>query len=577
MRPSPGPRRRSTASDLVASPVAPEPAALEGLEPRTLMSFVPSLGFIPDQTVLAGSPLFVPLSGRDPDGGPVTYTATSSNTGVVGTSLQPRGNRSLRMVTSKGTMQFSLFENLAPRVTSRIIQLANSNFYNGVIFHRVINNFVIQGGDPTGTGSGGSNLGDFDDQFHPDLQHNRTGLLSMAKSGDDTNDSQFFITEGPQRNLDFNHSIFGVLTSGELVRDAISNVAVDGSDKPTTPVTMTDVSVVVDTQTGVLMLKVPPGVASGTSTITVTARDAEGKTALRTFTVTVQADNKNGAPYLRDIPPLRTEKNQPFTFRLQGVDVEGSEMYFDALEDDPNRNFTVTRNTTTGVVTVTPPTDFTGNLRVLVGVRGATAADTVDAFDRQIVTVRVVNPVAPDVAEFGLGDDTAARAKPVVVNGAPRARNIDSFSDLDWVKFTIAQKSNVTIRAAGVNGEDVQLLLRGPTAANVVPGVPNAAVALEGAQQTVLTRAGTRSLNPGTYWVRVDGRGSVVPTYTIQVQAVAVASAPALARATSDETAAAALAEHLRRQAADDTRRADDKRDDADVLLESEPILPFLA
>jgi cyclophilin family peptidyl-prolyl cis-trans isomerase len=81
---------------------------------------------------------------------------------------------------------------------------------------------VIQGGDPTGTGSGGSPLGDFDDQFHVDLQHNRTGILSMAKSFDDTNDSQFFITEGAQRHLDFNHSIFGILVEGESVRQSIS-------------------------------------------------------------------------------------------------------------------------------------------------------------------------------------------------------------------------------------------------------------------------------------------------------------------------------------------------------------------
>src|SRR5690606_19222892 len=96
----------------------------------------------------------------------------------------------------------------------------------GLKFHRVLNNFVIQGGDPLGNGTGGSTLGDFDDQFHLDLQHNRTGVLSYAKSADDTNDSQFFITEGPQRFLDFNHSVFGQLVEGETVRQGISNTAV---------------------------------------------------------------------------------------------------------------------------------------------------------------------------------------------------------------------------------------------------------------------------------------------------------------------------------------------------------------
>ena len=129
-------------------------------------------------------------------------------------------------------MTFELFEDRAPRTTARIIQLAQSGFYDDVIFHRVINDFVIQGGDPDGTGTGGSGT-DFDDEFTPLLQHTSTGLLSMAKSSDDTNDSQFFVTEGPQRRLDFNHSVFGRLTTGEALRDAISNVPTGAGDKPT--------------------------------------------------------------------------------------------------------------------------------------------------------------------------------------------------------------------------------------------------------------------------------------------------------------------------------------------------------
>ena len=109
----------------------------------------------------------------------------------------------------------------APLTSREIWDLAAEGFYDGLDFHRVVPNFVIQGGDPTGTGSGGSTLGYFDDQYHLELQHNRTGVLSYAKSTDDTNDSQFFITEGPQRFLDFNHSVFGQLVEGESNRDAI--------------------------------------------------------------------------------------------------------------------------------------------------------------------------------------------------------------------------------------------------------------------------------------------------------------------------------------------------------------------
>ncbi|MGH9390969.1 MAG: peptidylprolyl isomerase, partial [Vicinamibacteria bacterium] len=193
----------------------------------------PTLPPIGEVQLLGGSPLFLTL---DAEGeGRLTYTVETSDALVSATVL--RDNRSLRMqVAGFGEMVFALFDFAARRATDRIVELADSGFYDGVIFHRVINNFVIQGGDPTGTGSEGSPLGDFDDQFHVDLQHNRTGILSMAKSFDDTNDSQFFITEGAQRHLDFNHSIFGVLVEGESVRESISAVAVGAEDRPVTNV-----------------------------------------------------------------------------------------------------------------------------------------------------------------------------------------------------------------------------------------------------------------------------------------------------------------------------------------------------
>ena len=214
----------------------------------------PFIAPIEDVTLLSGSPLHIPLDGYDPNGGELTFTASSDNASLISTFI-PVGNRSMRISVGSpsgagpnalipnanyGEMVFQLFDGRASRVTDQIVALAESGFYDNVRFHRVLNNFVIQGGDreddengaPVGTG--GSPLGDFDDQFHVDLQHNRTGLLSMAKTDDDTNDSQIFITEvnptssvvGP-RHLDFNHSIFGLLTEGEAVRETVSNVPVD--------------------------------------------------------------------------------------------------------------------------------------------------------------------------------------------------------------------------------------------------------------------------------------------------------------------------------------------------------------
>ena len=135
---------------------------------------------------------------------------------------------------------------------------------------------MIQGGDPLGTGTGSSDLPDFDDQYHVDLQHNTTGVLSMAKSQDDTNNSQFFITEGTSRHLDFNHSIFGQLVEGESNRQAISNTAVDGSNRPRITVTMQSVDVFNDVENAMLMLKAPEG-TSGSANVTVTVEDTDGQ------------------------------------------------------------------------------------------------------------------------------------------------------------------------------------------------------------------------------------------------------------------------------------------------------------
>ena len=249
----------------------------------------PVLNNIQDVTVIAGSPLFVPLNASDADGDTLSFTAAAADTTVLSTDI-PEGNRSLRFsVENFGDMVFELYDHLAPRATERIATLAEQGFYDGITFHRVIDGFVIQAGDPTGTGTSGSTLGDFDDQFHVDLQHNQTGILSMAKTTDDTNDSQFFITEGAARHLDFNHTIFGQLIEGESVREAISNVAVGAGSQPVTDVVIQSAEVFVDTENGVLQLSAPEGV-TGSTTVTVNVSDNQGGVTTRTFNVNIVAD-----------------------------------------------------------------------------------------------------------------------------------------------------------------------------------------------------------------------------------------------------------------------------------------------
>ena len=543
----------------------------EALESRHLMASDPTLAALPNIVLNGGSPQWVALDGFDADGGTLTFTATSSNP-LVTTNI-PTGNSTVKMsVAGFGDMYFQLFEHLVPRVTGRIKQLVELGFYddtatNTITFHRILNDFVIQAGDPTGTGSGGSPLPDFDDQFHVDLQHNRSGLLSMAKTSDDTNDSQFFITEernesqfitltgsptggtftlnyfgqttpaiafnnsgdftaiaasiktaleglsrigtgnvvvthDPERNpqtnqitenrrwrvdfvsalghqevvnltatdnltggsnpavnireqksarhLDFNHSIFGILTQGESVRDAISNVTTNSSGTPTNPPIISNVDVIVDPENGALLLKAPEG-ASGETDITVRVTDAQGNFTERTFHVLVTPDGMNGAPFLGEINPVSATPGQQVLIPLTFTDVENHAPIFAAAKPQGNTvNYTITNvnaqgeiNDGSSVVKITPPAGFVGSFNVLVGVKGGTATDTGE-FDTQVVTVTVA-AAAPSAIDLLVASDTGFS-------------NSDNITNASSLQFTI---TGVTSGAVVKLKKDGQVLAEG--------------------------------------------------------------------------------------------------------------------
>ncbi len=123
--------------------------------------------------------------------------------------------------TSKGQVRIELFADDAPLTVANFVNLARRGFYEGLKFHRVIANFMIQGGDPTGTGRGGPGY-NFADEFSSHRRHDSAGILSMANAGPGTNGSQFFITHGPQPHLDGRHTVFGRVVSGQDVVDAIA-------------------------------------------------------------------------------------------------------------------------------------------------------------------------------------------------------------------------------------------------------------------------------------------------------------------------------------------------------------------
>ncbi|MBI5349713.1 MAG: peptidylprolyl isomerase [Chloroflexi bacterium] len=127
--------------------------------------------------------------------------------------IDPKKKYSATFKTEKGDFVIELFADKAPKTVNNFVFLSREKFYDGVTFHRVIKGFMAQGGDPTGTGTGGPGY-KFGDEFHPSLRHDGPGVLSMANAGPGTNGSQFFITHGATPHLDNKHTVFGKVTKG---------------------------------------------------------------------------------------------------------------------------------------------------------------------------------------------------------------------------------------------------------------------------------------------------------------------------------------------------------------------------
>ncbi|XP_067933927.1 peptidyl-prolyl cis-trans isomerase-like 1 [Watersipora subatra] len=140
--------------------------------------------------------------------------------------------------TTMGDIEVELYWKHCPNTCRNFAELAKRGYYNGVVFHRIISNFMIQGGDPTGTGRGGASIygKEFDDEIHDDLKHSGAGILSMANSGPNTNGSQFFITLAPTQWLDGKHAIFGRVSQGMTVVKMMGMVETDKDDRPTVEV-----------------------------------------------------------------------------------------------------------------------------------------------------------------------------------------------------------------------------------------------------------------------------------------------------------------------------------------------------
>ena len=134
--------------------------------------------------------------------------------------IDPAKSYRASIETDKGTIDLKLYPEHAPKTVNNFVTLARDGFYDGLVFHRVISNFMIQGGDPTGSGRGGPGY-QFEDEVRDNPLKHETGSLSMANAGPNTNGSQFFITHGPQPHLNGRHTVFGRVMNGQEVVDAI--------------------------------------------------------------------------------------------------------------------------------------------------------------------------------------------------------------------------------------------------------------------------------------------------------------------------------------------------------------------
>ena len=260
--------------------------AFEPLKSLPALAADPAFVNIDNQSVLGGAPLWLGIDGSDLDGGELTYTVSVTNPDLLQATISPKTNSSLKMdVAGYGQMIFQLFDHLTPKTTEHIKALVNrGDFSNSEnppvkwyrIAHYLANNentdFVIQGGP----GGYSSSLGPFDDEYHLDLQFTSPGLLAMAKSTDDTNDASIFVSGSPVRFLDFNHAIFGILTEGESVRQAIQDARLTGDGPPPSDIFITSSTIVADGENAALMLKAAEG-ASGQSDVTVDRHRCPGQ------------------------------------------------------------------------------------------------------------------------------------------------------------------------------------------------------------------------------------------------------------------------------------------------------------
>jgi cyclophilin family peptidyl-prolyl cis-trans isomerase len=414
---------------------------LEDLEGRPLLA---TLAPIAPVTVPAFMGEQLPLDGGT--GAPQTYTVQSDNPEVQATVAQGQfwtigvGHTSSGPTDPAftGTLMFQLFDDLTPLTTQRIESLINQGFYTSPTqptdsspplpsknFHRIASgfpnstDFIVQGGSITGNGTG--NVPEtgypFRDEFLQQLAFTGNGQLAMANAGPDTNDSQFFITTGMPRFLDYHHTIFGQLVAGQQILQDMTQVAKQSDGQtPVNPILFTASTLSNSSPDGVIHLNTVGAAPGQTANLTITARAADGTTTTQvvpvsvgpTATTNTEGTINNERPFISGIIPNQVVgAGQVDTFQIPAIDVEGDPLTFQVGGGPPTSTsggtttFAPVQNGTAsvdsdGVVSVVPNAGFTGTINLLVGVRDQTdrtgqGVDNFGNYDTRALSLTVQN------------------------------------------------------------------------------------------------------------------------------------------------------------------------------------------
>ena len=464
-----------------------------------------------DISMPAGRTFTQPLDGADPQGAPLSFSIVSISDGHLGASLT-NGNRSLRLAMSgkdgtgsnvTGDVVLELFEDLTPLTTGRIIQLVNSGYYDGLTFHRVIQNFMAQGGDPLGNGLGGSGQ-TLDDELVSALSFTGFGQLSMANAGHDSSDSQFFITDPnlvlgdvtrpPPRWLDYGYTIFGQMTHGFDVLTKLMATPVNSNALPIAPWVINRATVFTNTQAAVVRLQAAPGFA-GTVAVVVQATSASGLSTQQTFHVSVVANTVNDPPILGPVPAnLNTTANIPVGFVLTAADVDGDLAATNLASNlaliDPNTGlFPATLQGAsydpgTSVLGLFPASNFTGRVDIFLAVSDPPHAFGAGGYDFQRFSLTVLGSScsaalsATNIAVSGDGTVgtvavTTGPACPWVASSSQHWITIQSGTSgtgSGTVSYQVAANSTPAPRTGRllISGQSVTITQAGKTAAPVI-------------------------------------------------------------------------------------------------------------